>query len=138
MTNKVLHIKKFDGGRSTPDEFHRKNGMSRRKCATCSSSKLAIRIKVLVPHDELVRRNPDFVAMIITANPDGPFVPTIDTKYGKMVRVSDVSFCDHCRVGAEREAARGPSWALVEIEKEGLSSQYKTVVAVPRVIPSKA
>lgn len=133
----VVHIKKFDGGRRTPDEMHRQYTYRGKRCRTCNSDKPAIRIRVLVELQELTKRNPEFVAMIMTSNPNGVAVPTIKTKYGAMVKVTDEVFCDNCKVGAERAAAKGPSWALVEIDR-GLKDNFKPVVQVPRgpVIPS--
>lgn len=130
----VVHIKKFDKGRSTPDEMHRRYalGIGKKVCKTCGNPKLAIRIRVLVQLAELVKRNPDFVAGIMASNPNGVEVPTIRTKYGPMVRVTDEAFCDNCKVGAERAAAKGPSWAIVEIDRQGLGKSFKTVVQVPR------
>lgn len=138
----VVHIKKFDGGRSTPDEMHRKYalGGGKKRCATCGNPKVAIRIRVLVELAELTKRNPDFVAGIMATNPDGSMtVPSVRTKYGQMVRVNDAVFCDNCKVGAEKAAAKGPSWAIVEIDRQGLGKSFKPVVQVPRgpIIESK-
>ncbi len=112
---KTRHVKKFMGGRITPDELHRALGI-RGVCAICEGPG-AIRIKVLVQLDELTKRQPEYVAQIMATNPDGLFVPTVATTYGPMVKVSDIVACDNCKVDAERSAAKGPSWALVEIDR---------------------
>ena len=111
----VVHIKKFAGGRETPQEMHRRLGI-RKNCALCGHP-AAIRIKVFAPLAELIKRTPEYVAGICASNPDGPYVPTIDTTYGKMVKISDVGACDLCKTQAEKEAAKGPSWMLVEIDR---------------------
>jgi hypothetical protein len=54
----------------------------------------------------------------------------VKTKYGDMVLISDVGACDNCKTAAEVEAAKGPSWAIVEIDRMGLSKTHKTQVAV--------
>ena len=45
----------------------------------------------------------------------GGQVPTIDFKHGKHVRVGCAYSCDICRPTLEKEAAKAPSWAVVEI-----------------------
>ena len=113
---KVVHLKKFAGGRETPQEMHRRLGI-RKNCVMCKGVPAVIRIKVFAPLAELVKRAPEYVAGIIASNPDGPYVPSIDTTYGKMVKVSDIGACDLCKTQAEKEAAKGPSWVLVEIDR---------------------
>lgn len=110
----VRHVKKFMGGRMTPDEVHRALGL-RVRCLCGQPA--AIRIKVLAPLQEVQDRNPQFVAMVAASNPDGPFVPTIPSKYGNLVKLSDVGACDNCKTEAERVAAKHPSWCIVEIDR---------------------
>lgn len=126
----VLHMKKFDGGRRTPDEVHREYALGNKRCVICKGPP-AIRIRVLVQLSELQIRSPDYVIAIAASNPDGPYVPTIPTKYGPMVKISDVCFCDLCKVDGEKEAAKGPSWAIVEIDRQGLGKNFNPVVQVP-------
>ena len=111
----VIHVKKFMDGRMSPQELHRALGI-RKKCEQCGAP-AAVRIRVLVELAELVKRQPEFVAQIMATNQNGPYVPTIDTKYGKMVKISDVGACENCRKSAEIAAARGPSWCIVEIDR---------------------
>lgn len=110
------HIKKFMGGRMSPQDLHQAVGV-RNPCVGCGQPSV-IRIKVLVGLKELTARHPEFVAQIMTTNPNGLYVPTVDTTYGKMVKVSDVGACRLCQKDAETAAARGaPSWAIVEIDR---------------------
>ena len=111
----VLHRKTFMNGQMTPEEAHRAYGI-RKKCAVCGKP-AAIRIKVLADLAELTKRQPEFVAAIITSNPEGQFVPTIDTTYGKMVKLSDVGACDNCKQDAEKASAKHPEWCMVEIDR---------------------
>jgi len=127
---KVVHVKKFDGGRRTPDEVHRELAYGPKRCVICKG-KPAIRIRVLMQLSELMARSPEYVNGIIATNPDGPFVPTIATTYGPMVKVSDCCFCDLCKVAGEKEAAKGPSWAIVEIDRMGLGRTFKPMIQVP-------
>jgi hypothetical protein len=98
------------------------------------NGKPAIRIRVLAPLKELTERSPEFVAGVIASNPEGPFVPTIATTYGPMVKLSDVAFCDLCKTEAERTAAKGPSWYIIEIDRQGLGKNYGPLVQVPEQV----
>lgn len=128
----IIHRKKFDGGNRSPNDFHREFAYGpRKRCAICNG-KPAIRIRVLMPLEELMKRSPDYVFEIMRSNPKGPYVPTLATTYGPLVKVSDVCFCDICKVDGEREAAKGPSWAIVEIDRQGLGKSFKPMVQVPK------
>ena len=111
-----IHMDQFMGGAATPQEVHRELGINK-PCAGCGRP-AGIRIKVLAEYAELVKRNPDFVALLMVASPDGTTVPTVATKYGPMVLISDIGACELCRKTAEVAAARGaPSWCIVEIDR---------------------
>lgn len=120
------HIRKLAGGSMTPQEMHRAIGL-RKRCVGCGQP-AAVRIKVLVQLSELVKRQPEFVAQIMATNPEGPVMPTVPTKFGPMVKVSDVGACELCRKTAMVTAARAPSWALVEIDE---GPKNTTQVQVP-------
>ena len=127
--NGNLDLKLITGGNMTPSELHRAIGI-RKSCMYCGQP-AAVRIRVLVALDELTRRQPEYVAQIMATNPDGSWtVPTLPTKYGPMVKVSDVGACSHCRREAEIAAARGPSWAIVEISA-GPDPTNKVAAQVP-------
>ena len=88
----------------------------RNPCGYCGGPP-AIRIRVLVPLQELTERSPELVAAIAASNPDGPTVPTVPTKYGQMVKLRDYCACRQCQIDAEVEAAQYPSWYIVEIAR---------------------
>lgn len=109
-------IQKFLAGDLTAQETHRAAAFHAHPCL-CGRPAV-VRIKVLVQLDELIKRQPEMVAQICASNSDGSWtVPTIPTKYGQMVKVSDIGACEVCRADAEKAAARGPSWAVVEIDR---------------------
>lgn len=124
---KQIHLKKFDGGRSTPHEMHVR--AMNKTCELCGKPAV-VRLRTLVQLTELVKRQPEFVAQVAATNPNGPYIPTVPTIHGPMVKVSDIGACSHCRKAAEIAAARGPSWALVEIV-EGPESRNPVHVQVP-------
>lgn len=111
----VRHLDRFMGGRRSPQDLHRELGIAK-QCHGCDRP-AAIRLKVLAELSELTRRYPEFVGVIAANHPDG-IIPTVETKHGPMVWISDVGACDLCRATAEKTAARDvPSWCLVEIDR---------------------
>lgn len=123
-----IHMDRFMDGAATPQEVHRTLGINK-ACVGCGRP-AGIRIKVLAEYGELVQRNPDFVALLMVASPDGATVPTVATKYGPMVLISDIGACELCRKTAEVAAARGaPSWCIVEIDRGPREAVH---VQVPR------
>lgn len=124
----VIHVDKFMDGVATPQEVHRALGINK-KCVGCGAP-AAIRIRVLALYSELVERNPDFVALMMAASPDGATCPTIPTQYGPMVLVTDNGACEQCQTTAEVAAARGvPDWCIVEIDR---GPKETVQVQVPR------
>ena len=113
--SKVIHRSKLFQGRRSAEEIHAKFGFGK-GCLLCGQPGV-IRIRVLIQHDELVRRAPDIAAAIAASNPDGPFIPTFATSYGPMVRVSETIVCRFHRREVELAAAKGPSWAFIEIDR---------------------
>jgi hypothetical protein len=122
-----IHRKQFANGRLTPIEMHRKLAF-RGKCKTCGGPP-AIHIKVFVEVKDLQQRQPHLCALICAQNPDGPFIPITPMTYGQMVMVSELYACDNCKAEAEKAAARGPNWCLVEISR---GPKETFVVQVPQ------
>ncbi len=127
-----LHMKRFMDGRLTPQELHQKLGFGK-PCIVCGGPP-AIRIRVFMPLEEAMKVAPELCAGIMASNPDGPYVPTVKMKNTsgsefQAMKASDCCFCANCKVGAEREAAKGPSWAIIEIDR-GPDATNKVAVAV--------
>jgi|WetSurSiteA1Bulk_404760.scaffolds.fasta_scaffold10815_2 hypothetical protein len=103
----------------TPEEaqaIHIQEGpLMGRKCLSCSN-KASVRFRIFVPPDEFFRRSPNAAAKMAADNGGG--LPTVRMRDGqRMTLVSDNGFCSHCLKDAEIAAARGPSWAVVEIDR---------------------
>ena len=124
-------MKRFDGGRRTPNEYHREFAFPpTAKCAGCGGPP-AIRAIVLVELAEAIKRNmvqaplfgqivhPDVAKTIVQLRgPSGPVPHT---------RVSLTYSCDLCRKTMEVELAKAPSWCVVEIN-EGPDPRNKVQV----------
>lgn len=114
-------MRRFMGGKASPEEVWRKFIMRGRRCFGCGSPKGAILIRVFMPLDEAYRRNPDLMTQLTAfAMLNGATsLPTVDlgTPPQPFIRVSERVACDACKATAERAAAHGPSWCVVEIKR---------------------
>lgn len=125
---KTVHVKKFDGGRSTPDEYFRKTMYSGMECSTCGGPP-AMRARFLAPIDEFRAKYPrELMQLVLMLGGKDPSFPTA---YGRMVHVQSLFACDQCKTSLQRLAAKKEDWFVVEFEEMGLSSTHKLVVAVP-------
>ena len=114
-----LHRTKLFGGKESAEELHSRLGF-RRRCDACNGPG-RIRIRSFILVDELLEHAPELAAAIMESNPDGPFIPSFDTKHGKLCKIGDVVACAQCQAGAERAAAHPPSTPglhpIVEIDR---------------------
>lgn len=128
----VIHRSKLFGGLTTAAEVHSRQGF-RQPCEAPGCKNLpVIQVRMLMLHDEFLKRSPQMAAGIAASNPDGPFVPTIPTTFGPMVMYSKVCACRTHQKELELSAAKAPSWILVEIDR-GPGSE-KAQVAVSRTV----
>lgn len=111
----IIHRTKLFNGQKTAEEIHRQFGI-RRRCEICGGPPV-IRVKLMMLAKDAERLSPEWCAAIAATNPDGPFIPTIPTTYGPMVRFSDAVACMHHRKELESAAAKAPSFVLVEIDR---------------------
>lgn len=117
----VIHRDNFEKKYGmTPQEMHVRLGVGR-PCYGCGRPGVGV-IRSLVQESEVVKRMPEFVGLVLAmraaANPGSqPKLPTIPTTYGPLVKVKEIAVCQQCFPTAERAAAKGPSWVLVEISR---------------------
>lgn len=112
----VIHRSKLFGGVLTAQEVHARWGM-RGPCGQPGCSHMpVVQVRLFMLHDEFVRRSPQMATMIAMSNPDGPFIPCSPTTFGPMVRFSTVNACRLHQRELEREAAKAPSYVLVEVD----------------------
>lgn len=122
-----IHRKKLFDGMVTADELYRAIAI-RQKCLRCKGP-AAIKIRVWVEVNDLEQKQPWVAAAIKNANPSGRYIPTTAMTYGQMVLVSEVAACDGCKAEAEKQAAKAPDWAFVEIDRG--PGKDNAVVSVP-------
>lgn len=118
---KNIHTKKLFGGRQTAEEVHAHLAFPRdARCKGCNRKRPVLRCIVMVPFDEAMRRMPELATVPaevlmerVVSIRENPF-----DKQGKpYVRASVTYACKACTAQLEREAAKAPSWAIVEFNR---------------------
>lgn len=110
----TYHLKTFMGGQMTPKEAHIKYAFGGRACDKCGAP-AEVCVRTFGEIKEVSRRSPQFLMQLARDN-DGQ-VPMVDFTYGKFVAMGRAYACKNCERELEVEAAKAPSWCLVEIDK---------------------
>lgn len=119
--------KKLFGGRETAQEVHRKVAWAGGKCYVCGSRDITARFAYHMAPKELIFREPNIASHLIEGN-DGQ-LPIWHSQYGPLVNYWVEYSCRNDQRYVEREAAKLPSYILVEIDR-GVGED-KAVVQVP-------
>jgi hypothetical protein len=116
--SKVIHRKKLFGGRKTAEQVHSENAFPKDAvCTGCRAKKgLMTRIISLAPLDEVRKRDPEFDLMC-NLRPAMVMEIMIATKHGPYVRMATAYACKKCTPAAEKAAAKGPSWMIIDIHR---------------------
>ena len=124
MSDNVISIlDKFKHGDISIEDTHRAIEFNGRTCDKCKQP-AAMRIRTFGELAEVMRRSPEWVMQ--TAAKNNGALPVVEFTYGKFIRVGEAYACEHCRSELEREAAKAPSWVIIEIDrgkKDGISIQ---------------
>lgn len=118
--HKNRHVKKFDNGRRTPQEYHQQFAFP--PTAKCSAPNChrrpAVRAIVMAPFDEVSKRgmlptgyilSPEIMkSIVMIKGQTGP---------EPYVRISVAYSCSSCQTQFEKALAKSPSWCIVEINK---------------------
>lgn len=123
-----IHIKKFMGGRMTPEEAHAKLGI-RKKCLGCGQP-ATFRVRMFATAQDFMRYMPREAAYVASQNPAGPFIPTTKMTYGDMVLISDVGACNLCKSKLQKQAAKHPDWMFPEFD-DAARFKDKALTQVP-------
>lgn len=119
----IIHRKKLFGGMD-PAEYHSRHAFPPgSKCAGCKTQRgLTTRVIVMLPLDECLKRDPELAAVFKAAQLDPQLRSKLDermvqTKHGPHARISTTYSCEACRPWLEKEVAKAPSWAIVDINR---------------------
>lgn len=134
----VLHVKKFQSlneNGDTPNEAFRRGTFGNHRCTMCGGPP-AIQIRVFMPVAEMQNRSPNVLgALLADCMSRGEDLPTVSLRSSPVsdakphLCVSNVFACDNCKALAEKAAAHGPSFAIVEISR-GPDPTNRVVVGV--------
>lgn len=125
----TIHRKKLFGGRETAQEVHRKIAWHGGTCYRCGSTAVVVQLSYSQSPLDLSLHEPNLTAQLIAASEDGQ-LPVWRSTYGPMVIYWVEYACAHHQKETEIDAARLPSYVLVQIDR-GVGED-KVVSAVPR------
>lgn len=109
--SEIIHSKKLFDGKQTAREVWAETVLGGIKCPCGLDA--TVSCKVFWPLDECTKRGPELLAAV--ASHHGGKVPIMEFTHGKHVRTGIAYSCDICRPELEKQAAKAPSWAVVEI-----------------------
>jgi hypothetical protein len=124
----IIHREKLFGGRATAEELHAKLAFHGAACDGCKSPHVSIRIQVFI---RIVDMNPSERIAVEEGIRLGMIKP-VKLATGMAIMYSRVHACRLCSPAAERAAARGPSYAIVDIMRS--PGAEKPLVSVPGLI----
>ena len=126
----AVHVHRFDGGRSTPAEYHRRSVFAGASCSFGCSEPVALKARVLADADEFARREPQ--AYLVLAVKAGGADPAFDSRYGRLVLTQTMFACDRCKDSLRHYCARLPTgYMFAEFDEMGLDSSHPVAAQVP-------
>jgi len=121
----ILHRRKLFNGRPAA-EVYAEDAWPGARCGGCRSSHVVLRVQVFIALADMsadLRHRAMFELALRRVHP-------VKTKRGTAVRWSEQFACRGCRAALIRAAARGPSYAIVDLD-EGPGPDVP-IVGVPR------
>lgn len=134
-TAKIIHRTKLFGGRETAQEVHRKHAWAGGQCYRCGDRDVRIQLNYHQSPIDLVANEPKIAAQLLAFS-DNDQLPVWKSKYGPMVLYWVEYACSTHQRDSEIEAARLPSYILVEIDR-GVGAE-KIIGQVPRSYKTKS
>lgn len=111
---KVVHHRKFMGGKETPQETHRKVVFAGKKCP-CGLPPATRAITFATVKDLRDKEPERIISLAVEHNGQLPVVEfNTNGTPEKFIRLGVAFACDICKPAIEKAMARLPSWVLVE------------------------
>jgi hypothetical protein len=144
----IIHREKLFGGKFTAEEAHAAHVFKGQKCAGIEAGCIgklgigSIVIRTFMSVKDLKARDPNGFGLLCEIDPDAVARMLVSFKGSDgrpvpYVRIATVYACKHCAAAAERAAAHGPSYAVVEIDRgpgaDPIVSGYSGPTAADRV-----
>lgn len=116
MGDRARHVRKFMGGRRTPQEVHQAWAFPpHATCYACSRRPL-VRAITMAQVDDAKRKWPEIAKLTLRALMDRiVMIKGADGQGVPYVRIGIAYACAECRSTMEKTLAKLPSWVLVEI-----------------------
>lgn len=124
--NPIIHRDKLFGGQVTAEELHAKLAWGGANCSACPSP-AAMRVQIFVALRDMSANLRRAVEIQVALGN----IHTVPTALGPAVRTSYQFACHRCSPALERAAARGPSYAIVDIDRGPGPDRILVGVAAP-------
>lgn len=111
--NPIIHRAKLFQGRTTAMDLHRELAWGGHRCDGCGAKDTAIRIQTFV----LLKDMSMATRMAIEFQISIRKLHTAKFRDGEAIRTGVIHACPRCSPAAERAAAQGPSFAIVDIDR---------------------
>lgn len=110
--NPIIHRRPLFGGVTTAEELHAKTAFHGARCDACGGPP-AIRIQIFIRLSDMSPTERTGAELAIRSGQVKP----VKLATGPALLWSRVHACRLCQRGAERAAARGPSYCIVDISR---------------------
>lgn len=111
--NPIIHSTKLFGGRTTAMELHRKLAWKNHPCDGCGAKDTSLRVQTFVLLSDMSLDTRLAIEYQVSIGK----LHTIKTPSGKAIRTGIQHACPRCSPALERAAAKGPSYAIVDIDR---------------------
>lgn len=114
--SQIIHRRTFMDGRMTPRDLHNAVLFTGKKCQSCTRPPEYV-LRVFAQEKEMIARDPSLLTFAALNPEKYAQMRVLTFKEGPWLRISEVLSCGHCFKDAQKAAAKGPSWTLVEIDR---------------------
>lgn len=111
----IIHRKTFMDGRMSPKDLHNAVLFTGKKCQTCTRQPEYI-LRSFAEEAEMLKRDPNLYALMQSRLDLYLQMRVTNFKGGPWLRIAETYACGQCFKDAQKAAAKGPSWVLVEID----------------------
>lgn len=108
----IIHRRKLFGGRYTAMELHRKLAWGGHLCDGCGAKDVSLRVQVFVALSDMSLTTRMEIEFQISIGA----LKKVMTAGGHAIRTSIMHACPRCQPALERATARGPSYAMRDLD----------------------
>lgn len=112
LQNPIIHREKLFGGTRTAMELHRELAWNNAKCDGCGSAETTLRVSVYVALSDMSANTRMRIEYEIAMGR----IKEVPLDTGPGILMSRQVACKSCQANLERAAAKGPSYAVVDLD----------------------